>query len=293
MKLLKLCVIVSFVLLSDNYVKSATDPIYESPVIVKNNGFSSIYNPRIDALNNSSAKNYERYLSKKLRNRTQNDLLKHFSIENYDKWLSVYETENLNEKVVPELIESVGTILGKSIDLQNYINFKSNLIIKKLALLDVKIKQIKVLDQATQSIEQHPGDINSNSPSNALWKDSIDTIIETIGTSQSEYNIAFNSICSILGTSKEQLKKEIPDSKAIRNTDEESIYYPKNKSISTRSSNMPLIVVPDNVPVRDEKTLLQGLKILKEKKILGQNKTFRFKSELNNESKKRKRRFYF
>lgn len=205
---------------------SYCSPVYEAPLILKKGQpFNQPVNPRIDNMNDSSANNYKRYLDRKLRSKVNKELGKNFDLENFKKWLDYYENEKLTENTNGEMVENVGNILAKSIELQSYINFRAGLVSKELALLDMKLKQIEALEATVINITQHPGDINSKLGNNYLWKQNLDDVLLESASIDSNYSLAWGSICEVLDL-KDHVTKSVVSSKHVRKSNIERIYYP-------------------------------------------------------------------
>jgi len=207
-------------------------PTYETPTIVrKTSPFNQPFNPRIDTLNDSSAANYQRYKNRQNKNNAESELIRFFDIERLKAWLKIMESENLDELTNKDVINNISNIVGKSSDLQNYINFKAGLVNKKLALLDMKLKQVDVLDNAIESIQQHPGDINSNLGSNLLWKYHLESVMENIAVTNSNFQTGSSTICEILQNSKE-VTENIPSSSTVQKDPINRQYIPDQEFIS-------------------------------------------------------------
>ena len=61
-----------------------------------------------------------------------------------------------------EFIDDLSNLKGFAKILQSGIIGKANSVMDKLALLDLKLKEQKLLTQEIDGIRQHPGNINSN-----------------------------------------------------------------------------------------------------------------------------------
>lgn len=211
-------------------------PEYETPIIVrKDNPFNQPYNPRLDNMNDSSADNYQRYKDRRYKGHLTSEMTREFNMDTFKAWIDFSEKENLHELSHPQMIDNVGKILGKSIDLQNFINLKSGLIVKLLAILDLKLKQLEVLDNTLLSIEEHPGDIHSNLSGNAFWKNKLDELINYSTAVNSNYSLDWSTMCEVLG-SKPPVTTKIPSSKLVSKNHLTKGYYPEQEFLSVKDS---------------------------------------------------------
>jgi len=262
--------------------------IYEKPTIIKkDNPYNQPWNPRIDTINDSSANNYQRYLGRKAKSHVTAELVREFSIRSFKQWLDYLEKENLKENTMGDMIDNVSTFLGKSINLQSYINLKSGLVLKKLALLDMKLKQIEVLENSIKQIEIHPADIHSNLGSNLVWKSNLESLVDESASLHSGYNLAWNSICQVLGAKKDHILTNMISSKHIAKPAQEKIYYPEQEYFIdpqgvTRDKEKEYPVAS----VRDEIELAEGKKAIKASSPLKKKSHKKKKSKKINKQKK-------
>ena len=284
----KILYIAAIIALSFSNINS--DVVYETPVI-RGHGLSENYNPRIEAAFKTSAENYERYLQRKVKNRAHNDVIRSFSSDTVEKLVKVYEEENLQTRTFEEIINSAEVMLGKSIDLQQYVNYLSNIVVKKLALLDVKIKQIGILDKAldlaqtgdnivksTNSTQLETDQNASAAPAPATASgfeyEKLDRFLTIIASTNSLYDVNYNTICEILKRANHQLDNEVPealggnpkktdaDPKVVEYEQKESdnneeVYNRKLEAAKGASARLD----------RDKKDLDEGLSKLKNKVI--------------------------
>ncbi len=198
---------------------------YETPIIVRGNGIK-FANKRIDTLNDSSAQKYQDYLQGKLKNRLRNDMIREFNLDSYLAYINLLEKEekeDLSKVPLNEVVESVGTIISKTADFQNYITFKANLIMKKAALLELKSKQIYALNNVLEHMETREVSFNSadSEYSNLLGVVNEQRLIETLAASNSEYDFAFHSLCEVLKVGERDLvnmTEEISQKNLLKDT---------------------------------------------------------------------------
>eukprot|EP00340_Litonotus_pictus_P006313 CAMPEP_0170517956 /NCGR_PEP_ID=MMETSP0209-20121228/3762_1 /TAXON_ID=665100 ORGANISM="Litonotus pictus, Strain P1" /NCGR_SAMPLE_ID=MMETSP0209 /ASSEMBLY_ACC=CAM_ASM_000301 /LENGTH=316 /DNA_ID=CAMNT_0010803337 /DNA_START=139 /DNA_END=1090 /DNA_ORIENTATION=- len=219
-------------------------------------------------MNDSSTANYERYLLRKLKGHVNSELARSISISGLKKWLDYYEAEKLEERSTAEMIDNIGNILTKSIDVQNFIHLKSGNINKKLSLLDMKLKQVEVIDDAIKNIEEHPYDIGTNEGNNLFWKNNLEDLTRSSALVNSEYQLAWGSICDVLGH-KELITTKITDSKHVTKGNLERIYYPNEEYFAFNRPGGKVddqSKVPPHPPVRNEKDLKRGEDLMKKGK---------------------------
>ena len=117
---------------------------------------------------------------------------------------------------------------------------------KKTSLLDLKLKQIKALDKVVSSLNY-----GNNEYGDLLTKLNTQKVIESIATAQSEYDLAFHSICEVLKVGKEDLLRYTPD--LVENED-------LKKEYSTPKTIQPQMGKISLHKVKVEPALLNNLK---------------------------------
>jgi len=228
MKLKTTISLLSIVILA-TVISASANPEYEIPTIVRKDApLNQPWNPRIDTINDSSAKNYERYLSRQIKSHVNAEIVRNFGVAAFDKFLTYYENENLKENTMGEMIDNVGRILGKSIDLQSFINLKTGLIMKKLGLMDMKLKQVAVLENTIKQVELHPRDIHSNLGNNLIWKTHMENIVDETAAVHSLYSLGFNAICSVVNYKPMDARTDIHSSKNVAPPALEKKFYPND-----------------------------------------------------------------
>jgi len=196
------------------------------------------------------------------------EIVRNFSVSAFQKWLDYYETENLLEQTRGDMVENVGRILGKTIDLQQFIHLRAGLILKKLALLDMKLKQIGVLEDTIKNIEIHPADIHSNLGNNLLWKFNMEAIVDETASIHSGYQLAWNSICEVLGVPKDLAINPIVSAKHIAKPGLDKHYYPDQEFFKDPSTKLPDDRPVPSANIRADKNLDHGKKAMKDKPVL-------------------------
>lgn len=243
-------------------------PEYEVPIIVKSDQpFNQPYNARLDNLNDSSADNYKRYKDRHTKTHLYSEIVRNFSLTNFKKWLDFFETENLNELSMKEMIENVSRMTGKAVDLQNFIQLHSGLVVKLLGLLDMKLKQIKVLEGTVSNINKHGFNVSSNLGNNLVWKQNLEELLDYSASVNSNYSLAWSTMCEVIGN-KEMVLGELLDSRHSKKPSLTREYYPDSKYFKTiegvnRGDDTKPLPSPS---VRNVKDLERGQKKLKEDK---------------------------
>jgi hypothetical protein len=267
--IIKTFLILTITVLS-SFILSA--PEYEIPTILRSNQpFNQPNNARLDYMNESSASNYKRYLDRKLKTHLQSELVREFNVEAFGKWVDFYTDENINAKPVHTILNNISDILGKSLDLQSYVNFRSGLIVKQLALFDMKLKQINVIDKAINNIKMHEGNIYTNLGNNDQWKEAMDQVTLYASSSDTDYSTKFSSLCEILGLQEESTKQPI-SSKKVKRPSYSKMYNERGIIISKNDggkSDNVRDVVP---PARNTEKLQKALASLDENKEIKSTK---------------------
>lgn len=265
-------------------VTPADNPVYESPVIYKQGTLG--INPKNEFINDKSQQKYERYLNNKLKNHLQGDLIGNLSIENLEKWLSLLETSKFEEMTTEAIIENVGGLLTKSIELQKYVKFTSQATKSSLNLMDLKLKQISVLEE---QIDRHFKNLNGTSDSinEHINSENTQRLIDSLSSSASLFNLNYHSACEILKVGNDQLQASSEPSQKV----EELKPIIKTKEILNHNKDLQKILIADYVPQRNPHQFEEALKAFESSKFdvipVIQAKSFRF-SSINDKKKKKK-----
>lgn len=267
MKLVKSTFILSIALVLA--VQIMCPPVYEVPTIVKNDQpFNQPYNSRLDNLNDSSADNYARYKARQTKGHLYSEMVRNFSLANFKKWLDFFESENLHELSVPEMIDNVSRMTGKAVDLQNFIQLHSGLVVKLLALLDMKLKQIKVLEDTVGNINNHGFNVSSNLGNNLVWKQNLEELLDYSASVNSNYSLAWSTMCEVIG-GKENVLAQLLDSRHAKKAPFTREFYPNTKYHKivegvNKGDDEHALPSPS---IRNEKDLARGQRKLKAEKI--------------------------
>jgi hypothetical protein len=289
MKLVKTTFTLSIIVLLIS--KIVCPPVYEVPTIVKaDQPFNQPYNSRLDNLNDSSADNYKRYKDRQTKGGLYSEMVRNFSLANFKKWLDFFESENLNELSVPEMMDNVSRMTGKAVDLQNFIQLHSGLVVKLLGILDMKLKQIKVLESTVGNINNHGFDINSNLGNNLVWKQNLEELIDYSASVNSNYSLAWSTMCEVLD-GKDKVLREVIDSRRSVKPGLEKELYPNTKNFKSiegvnQADDTRVLPTPT---VRNEKDLERGKRTLKAEKaiVAAQKVAFVEKSQSNAENREK------
>lgn len=172
-------------------IKGVKEPEYESPIIVKNQNNLLIDNKITNSFTSKFQNNQD-----KIKEKAINDIIRNFSTNTVDKLIETFEQENINERSFEDIVSNSDILLGKSIKLQKYVNYLSDQIIKKLTLLDTKIKQITIIDEAINSFSNN--DIFKTNKK--LQTENLNKINSLLLSTNSLYNLNFNRIYKLLDT---------------------------------------------------------------------------------------------
>ena len=82
--------------------------------------------------------------------------------------------------------------------LEGWIIGKSNSVINKLGLIDLKLKEQKIHQEQISQVKAHPGDLNSNAGNNIIWKERLEDVINNVASVHSEFDINLNGICDVI-----------------------------------------------------------------------------------------------
>ena len=134
------------------------------------------------------------------------------------------------------MIQNVGNLKTRAIQLQQWIGFQSNMIFKELALMDVKLKEKKVLEEEVVNVINHPGDINSRTGSSAIFRNRLDEIINEAAVIQSNMDLSWELACVDLGLHRDLLSRinaHQMDARSVAHPELKDQYYPTDYKISS------------------------------------------------------------
>ena len=60
------------------------------------------------------------------------------------------------------------------------------------------MKEIDIVEEEIISVQNHPGNINSNLNGNLPWKERLDEIVSSSDNLSSEFNVALNGMCHVI-----------------------------------------------------------------------------------------------
>ena len=183
---------------SENNSES-NDPDYEIPVIKRRNfPLNQVYNPRIDNLNDTSENNYKRYANRRLKGHVVSELTRDFTLKALGEWLTFMEHENLHEVSYESMIDNIGYIKTRAMVLQQFIHFKSNMVYKKLGLLDVKLKEKKIIASEIENVANHPSNVSSNAGNSLIFRRRLEEVIENVAVVQSNFITSWDWACVVI-----------------------------------------------------------------------------------------------
>lgn len=261
----------------------SSTPVYESPVIIRA-GVSN-YNPRIESINLSSAEKNERYLNNKLKNKLEGEMIGNFSLDSLNKLFDLYSTEGLEKKSNNQIVEEVGNLLKNSIELQKYITFTSQAVKKRLDLLDVKLKQIEVIDNQVDNLKATDKNPEEKTRIETdITKAKNERAFEILASASSLFNLNYNSACQVLKVAKEELDNFNSSQKDSSDKENDEVEaeseHSKQKTEAEAKSNITAKPENSHIPDRDQTKLQEGLKEMKSSQLnkFEDSKAFRFLS---------------
>lgn len=267
--LLATVVLLSFVASEESHKETSNVPDYEVPVIIKNNSpFNQPINKRLDHMNDSSVRNYQRYLHRKAKSHVNAEIVRVMDPKSFEEFLHLYEDEALEARDNVDMVNNLGRLLGKAIDLQSYINLRAGLVVKKLALLDLKLKQISILEDTIESVKVHPSNISSNLGDNLHWKTDVDNILREHAVVTSNLSLRWKAICDVFDY--EAFMHSSPHSTRVRKPFPRNIYYPHANRFPFGNGIDENKIDPRPDPhtgKRPVKKLVSGLKALNNHKL--------------------------
>ena len=141
------------------------------------------------------------------------------------------QKENLNELSKGGILSNVEEIKENSMFLDRLIHKHANDIYNKLALYDLKLKQIKIIEDEIENVQNHPGNVMTNLGNNEAYKKRMERIVNESASVNSNFDLAYDTICSVL-----QLQKDFIDdvdtsyhsSKEVVQPPEDVVYYPND-----------------------------------------------------------------
>jgi hypothetical protein len=131
-------------------------------------------------------------------------------------------------------IDDLANLKGFAKVLQSEIIGKANSAMQKLALLDLKLKEQKLIDDEIKGIKSHPGNINSNLGDNQQWKERMDDIVRNAASVHSEFDVSLNGITEVIKRINSFLShasKTYKDPATIRNAPVETQYHPNDHMV--------------------------------------------------------------
>ena len=247
---------------SENNSES-NDPDYEIPVIKRRNfPLNQVYNPRIDNLNDTSENNYKRYANRRLKGHVVSELTRDFTLKALGEWLTFMEHENLHEVSYESMIDNIGYIKTRAMVLQQFIHFKSNMVYKKLGLLDVKLKEKKIIASEIENVANHPSNVSSNAGNSLIFRRRLEEVIENVAVVQSNFITSWDWACVVLGLQNDFIKHyhdNYFNAKKVVKPGHDKQYYPAqdayystNRNVNTEREWDTSSVMPD-VPIRQHR----------------------------------------
>jgi hypothetical protein len=151
-----------------------------------------------------------------------------------NRWLDHLGAQNLNQINKNEFIDDLSNLKGFAKIIQSGIIGKANSVMDKLALLDLKLKEQKLLTQEIDGIRQHPGNINSNLGNNLPWKERLEEIVDNSASVHSEFDVALYGMCEVIKRINfyvKNMQKAYVATNTIRQSVPETKYYPHDQIV--------------------------------------------------------------
>ena len=151
-----------------------------------------------------------------------------------NRWLDHLGAQNLNQINKNEFIDDLSNLKGFAKILQSGIIGKANSVMDKLALLDLKLKEQKLITQEIDGIRQHPGNINSNLGNNLPWKERLEEIVDNSASVHSEFDVALYGMCEVIKRINfyvKNMQKAYIAPNTIRQSPPETKYYPHDQIV--------------------------------------------------------------
>ena len=125
--------------------------------------------------------------------------------------------------------------------LQGWIIGKSNSIINKLGLIDLKLKEQKILEDEVSQVNSHPGDLNSNAGNNLIWKERLEDIVNNVASVHSEFDVNLHGICDVIKKVDHFISSVDynVDPKTLRVPGPDTQYYPQSMHVLSESPETP------------------------------------------------------
>jgi hypothetical protein len=158
-----------------------------------------------------------------------------------NNWLGFIDKQNLEEMTKMEFLSDIENMKAFAMILQGWITGKSNSIINKLGLLDLKLKEQKVLEDEVSQVSSHPGDLNSNAGNNLIWKERLEDIVNNVASVHSEFDVNLHGICDVIKKVDhfiDSVDYKV-DPKTLRVPGPETQYYPQSMYALSESPEVP------------------------------------------------------
>ena len=128
----------------------------------------------------------------------------------------------------------ITSMKGYSKMLQAAIIAKANSIMDSLALMDLKLKEQKIIEKEIENIKLHPGNISSNLGNNLPWKERLEEIVNNAASIHSEFDVTLHTICNVMRKINlfvDNMERTYVDSRNINQPGPETQYYPNDQTI--------------------------------------------------------------
>ncbi len=157
-----------------------------------------------------------------------------------NKWLDFLAYQDTQMMGTNEFIGDIMDMKGLSKNLQHGIVGRANNIINKLALIDLKLKEVKLIEEEIDGVARHPGNLGSNMGLNRPWKERLNELITNAASESTQFSVAIWGMKTVLrriSTFVNTMERSGFDSGLVHNPRPEDVYYPNdNDAIENKPS---------------------------------------------------------
>jgi len=151
-----------------------------------------------------------------------------------NNWVTALAGQNLNMIHKKDFLDDLSYLKGFAQLLQSHIIGKANAVMDKLALLDLKLKQQKLIDVELVNIKNHPGNISSNLGNNLPWKERLEELVNNAASIHTEFDTSLQGVCGVIQKINlfvKNMERTYRDSRTIHQPAPETKYYPNDQTI--------------------------------------------------------------
>jgi hypothetical protein len=118
--------------------------------------------------------------------------------------------------------------------LQTHIVGKANAVLDKLTLMDLKMKEEKIIEEEIKGVKAHPGNISSNLGNNLQWKERLDEIVNNAASVHTEFDTALYGVCEVIKRINffvKNMERTYTNPSSIKQPSPDTQYYPNEYTI--------------------------------------------------------------